>query len=185
MGRSRESVRENKAMQSILRGETPEKRIFVSMADKPTKKRGDIKSHLTDIMAEARVPWFCPDCNKVMKRKLDDKMWRIYGHCFNCQITIENKLRITGEYDDWADKKILKNQKSYLLEQIQSISDWKDQDDITFLNQTNPDGSGVTKETWKVDKKKNMKIAKEAIDNLSELVSKIDEKLVNLENKYL
>ena len=80
---------------------------------------------------------------------------------------------------------ISKNQKSYLLEQIQSISDWKDQDDITFLNQNRPDGSGVTKETWKVDKKKNMKIAKEAMDNLSELVSEIDEKLVNLENKYL
>ena len=28
MARSRESVRENKAMQSILRGETPEKRIM-------------------------------------------------------------------------------------------------------------------------------------------------------------
>ncbi len=185
MARSKESVRQNKAMQSILRGETPEKRIFVSMSDKATKKRGDVKSHLTDIMTEARVPWFCPDCNKVMKRKLDDKMWRIYGHCFNCQVTIENKLRITGEYDDWAEKKVLNNQKSYLLEQIQSISDWKNQDDITFLNQNRPDGSGVTKETWKVDKKKNMKIATEAIDNLSELVSKIDEKLVNLENKYL
>lgn len=33
MARSRDSVRENKAFQQILRGETPEKRIFVAMED--------------------------------------------------------------------------------------------------------------------------------------------------------
>ena len=38
MGRSRESVRQNKAMQQILRGETPEKRIFVAMEDTNEKK---------------------------------------------------------------------------------------------------------------------------------------------------
>ena len=39
MARSRESVRENKAMQSILRGETPEKRIFVSTVDKEFQEK--------------------------------------------------------------------------------------------------------------------------------------------------
>ena len=35
MARSRESVRENKAMQAILRGETPEKRIMVGFNEIP------------------------------------------------------------------------------------------------------------------------------------------------------
>ena len=35
----RERVRQNKAMQSILRGETPEKRIFVSQVDLEFKKK--------------------------------------------------------------------------------------------------------------------------------------------------
>ena len=33
MARSREDVRQNKAMQQILRGETPDRRIFVAMED--------------------------------------------------------------------------------------------------------------------------------------------------------
>ena len=180
-GYSRETERQNKALQTILDGGEPEKRIFVSMSDIKKKKKGDQKSHLTDIMAEARVPWFCPSCDKVMKRKLDDKMWRLFGHCFDCQVKMENKLRITGEYDDWAEKKVLNNKKSYLLEQVQSITEWKNQDDITFLNQTNPDGSSVTKETWKIDKEQNLKLAQEALDNINELITDIDEKLIKLE----
>ena len=61
MARSRESVRENKAMQSILRGETPEKRIMVGYRDdKKVTNQGDKISELSEIMQEARMPWFCP-----------------------------------------------------------------------------------------------------------------------------
>ena len=99
MGRSSESVRENKAMQSILRGETPEKRIFIATEDKEfkekmklereaDKKRMDEKLEATK---EARMPWFCPSCDKIMKKRLDEKMWYLYTHCFDCQIEIENK----------------------------------------------------------------------------------------------
>ena len=75
----------------------------------------------------------------------------------------------------------MNNKKSYLLEQVQSITEWKNQDDITFLNQTNPDGSGVTKETWKIDKEQNLKLAQEALDNINELIADIDEKLIKLD----
>ena len=88
MARSREEVRQNKAMQSILRGETPEKRIMVGF-DKKTEKQGDQIDRLSDIMKEARVPWFCPKCKSVMKKRLDERMWYLHGHCFNCQITME------------------------------------------------------------------------------------------------
>ena len=46
MARSRESVRENKAMQSILRGETPEKRIIVSKVDKDFQKKMKLEREL-------------------------------------------------------------------------------------------------------------------------------------------
>ena len=39
MARSRENVRQNKAMQSILRGETPEKRIFITKEDNEFKEK--------------------------------------------------------------------------------------------------------------------------------------------------
>ena len=69
MARSREEVRQNKAMQSILRGETPEKRVMVGF-DTKKELKGDQIDRLSDIMIEARVPWFCPKCKSVMKRRL-------------------------------------------------------------------------------------------------------------------
>ena len=38
-GYSRENERQNKALKSILRGETPEKRIFVAQEDLEFKKK--------------------------------------------------------------------------------------------------------------------------------------------------
>jgi len=182
-GYSKDSERQNQALRSILEGGTPEKRIFVSMMDKKEEVKGDRKSHLTDIMAEARVPWFCPECDKVMKRKLDDKMWRLFGHCFDCQVIMENKLRITGEYDDWAKKKVLLNQRSFVEEQLQNVDEWKNQGDITFYNQINPDGHSVEKEKWDINKEKIIEQADEAIGHFKELLEKIDLELSQIETK--
>ena len=82
MARSREEVRQNKAMQSILRGETPEKRIMVGYNKKEEKQVGDKIDPISEVMKEVRMPWFCPKCKKVMKKRLDNKIWFIYNHCF-------------------------------------------------------------------------------------------------------
>ena len=81
MARSREDVRQNKAMQQILRGETPDKRIFVAMEDineqKERKKLSDKErkeaEKRTEALKAARMPWFCPKCDKVMKKNIDDE----------------------------------------------------------------------------------------------------------------
>ena len=72
MARPKEEVRQNKAMRSILRGETPEKRIMVGFESKDEKPTGDKIDRLSDIMKEARMPWFCPSCKKVMKKRVDN-----------------------------------------------------------------------------------------------------------------
>ena len=105
MGYSKEAERQNEVLGSLLKGETPEKRVMVGY-EGVKESGGDKISHLTDIMKEARMPWFCPDCKKVMKQRLDDKFWRIFGHCFDCQIQFENKLRIAGTYKEWEENKI-------------------------------------------------------------------------------
>ena len=43
-----------------------------------------------------------------MKSRLDDKFWRMMGHCFNCQVEIENKKRIEGTYEEWKTTKSIK-----------------------------------------------------------------------------
>ena len=123
-GKSKDAERENKALSAILRGEEVEKRSIVGYTPEAQKNEGGKtrKSELTDIMASVRMPWFCPECKKAMKKKLDDKFWRMMGHCFDCQVEYENKLRVKGEFDAWAQKKMLENQKSQLKDLEQSIT---------------------------------------------------------------
>ncbi len=72
MSEYRERVRQNKAMRSILRGETPEKRIFVPQEDLEFKKKLQKEKELEqkrvdeklEATKEARLPWFCPECKK-------------------------------------------------------------------------------------------------------------------------
>ena len=176
-GYSRENQRQNAALQSILRGETPEKRILVAKEDKEFKekmrlereaerKRVDEKFEATK---EARMPWFCPECDKIMKKRLDNKMWYLYGHCFDCQIKVENKMRIDGTYDSWAEKKVIANKLAWIREQKQSIEDFKKQDKVEFWEQFRPDGYSVDKEKWQMNVVEFKRQADEALEYLQKI----------------
>jgi hypothetical protein len=177
MARSRENVRQNKAMQSILRGETPEKRIMVAMEDTKEKKERqkqiakerEESSERSEALKGARTPWFCPECDKVMKKRLDDKMHRLYGHCFNCQLQIENKMRIDGTYDEWENKKVIANKLAWIKEQKQSIEEFKKQKSPEFYQQFRPDGYSVDKEKWTIDMGAITKQADEALKELKKI----------------
>ena len=159
MARSRESVRENKAMQSILRGETPEKRILVSKVDKDFQEKIKLEREIEqerineklEATKEARMPWFCSSCNKVMKNLMDEKMWYLYQHCFDCQIKVENKMRINGTYDEWATKKVNQNKLAWIRDQKQQLKEFMEQKTPTFYNQVRPDGYSLDEEKWNAD----------------------------------
>ena len=107
-GYSRESERQNNALRAIMRGDTPEKRIMVANVDKEfqefvKKEREEEQKRINEKLEatkEARLPWFCPDCKRVMKRNIDEKMWYLHGHCFECQLEIENRMMIEGTFDE-------------------------------------------------------------------------------------
>ena len=177
MSEYRERVRQNKAMRSILRGETPEKRIFVSKVDKEfqekmklekeaERKRIDEKFEATK---EARMPWFCSTCEKVMKRDLDEKMWYLYQHCFDCQIKIENKMRIDGTYNEWEQEKVKQNKLSRVREEIEKLKEFKKQTMPTFLNQVAADGYTLDKEKWQGNFEQLKKQADEALKHLQKV----------------
>ena len=96
-----EHDRHVRARKEILAGGIPEKRIMVAVEDKEfieqrkQEKREEQRKALDRLEAtkDARTPWFCPSCEKVMKKNLDDKMWRLYGHCFDCQVDVEHRMR--------------------------------------------------------------------------------------------
>ena len=168
MARSKENVRENKAMQSILRGENPEKRIMVGY-DTNKKPSGDQIDRLSDIMKEARMPWFCPSCDKVMKKRLDNQSWILHNHCFDCQVEFENKLRIDGNYNEWVSERVRKSKLDWIKDQKQEITELKNQKAPEFLEQFRPDGYSVDKEKWQMNPKEFEKQMDEALDHLQKL----------------
>ena len=182
-----EHQRHVKARESILRGETPEKRIIVSFEDpkekkereKQIKEERERSNERIDALKEAKMPWFCPECNKVMKQRLDDKMYRLYNHCFDCQVKLENKLRVEGKYEEWEEKKVLNNQLSYIKDQIQSVEDWVDESENspTIFNQVGVDKIEIEEEKWSNNREAIDKMSEEALEGLNKIKEEVEEKL--------
>jgi len=173
MGYSKESERQNKALGDLLAGKTPEKRVMVGYEGKT--ESGDKISRLSDVMKEARMPMFCPKCDVIMKKKrLDNKFWGMFGHCFDCQVKIENKMRIAGTYDEWEKNKIKENKISFIKEQIQAIAEWKDMKAPEFYNNVGVNEPMLEKEKWDIDVKKITKEAEEAIEKFTEELEKLE-----------
>ncbi len=51
-----------------------------------------------------RLPLACPKCSNRMKKRLDKKMYRIHGFCFDCVIDYEASLKKAGLYEDYEKK---------------------------------------------------------------------------------
>jgi|TARA_R110000803_G_scaffold206790_1_gene274273 hypothetical protein len=173
MGYSKETERQNKALNDILAGRESEKRVIVGYKGKG-KEKGDVIPKITELMQGVRMPWFCPDCKVVMKKKLDDKMWRLFGHCFDCQITIENKLRIEGKYEEWAEEKIKQNKIAFIKDQIQAISEWRDSKAPEWYNNVGVDKPELEKEKWDIDMEKVRKEATEALEKYEEVLTELE-----------
>jgi ribosomal protein L37AE/L43A len=143
---------------------------------KEPEKHGDKIHRLSDIMKEARMPWFCPSCEKVMKKRLDDKFWRIMGHCFDCQVEMENKLRVSGEYEEWEKNKILENKKAYLKDLKQSIDEFEASGGkTTFFNEVGVDEKSVEKEEWSMGQENFDKLVTEAREHIDKLEMELED----------
>ena len=173
MGYSKETERQNKALGDLLQGRAPEKRVMVGYEGKE-KEKGDIIPKMTEIMKGVRMPWFCPECDSVMKQKLDDKMWRLFGHCFDCQVKIENKLRIECKYEEWAEEKIRQNKISFLKDSIQKINEFRNQKAPEFYNQVGVNYPELEKEKWDVDMTQVNAMADEALEEYTKVLNELE-----------
>jgi ribosomal protein L37AE/L43A len=167
MGYSSDNERQNKVLGDLISGKTPEKRVMVGYEGEKQITTGDKISELSDIMKDARMPWFCPNCKKTMKKRLDNKMWLLYNHCFDCQIDFENKLRIKGEYEEWENGKVKRNQKAYLEDLLVSLEEWRNTK-IEFQEQVGAKNIEMEKEKWT----QNQEQIKEMADKAEEFIRK-------------
>ena len=186
-GYSKEADRQNKALKDLMSGKEHTKEyVQVGYEGKEENLGGKTrKSDLTDVMASVRMPFFCPKCDKAMKKTLDDKFWRMMGHCFDCQVEMENKLRVKGEFDEWAERKMLENQKSYLKDMEQSLDDFeKTGGKKEFFNQVGVNTPELEKEKWEMGETEFAKTISEARDFIKEkqeVVTKAEQQLTGAE----
>ena len=182
-GYSKESERQNKALKDLMSGKEYEKDYAqVGYEGKQENLGGKTReSELSKTMQSARMPWFCPKCKKAMKKRLDDKFWRIQGHCFDCQVDFEHRLRLEGTFEEYAKTKILENQKAYLKDLEQSIDDFEKTDGKReFFNQVGVNTPELEKEKWEMGEEQFEKTISEARDFIREkreLVEKAENEL--------
>ena len=60
-----------------------------------------------------------PNCRKEtctcnMPKRLDEKMRRIHGMCFDCVIDMEHKIRLEGKWDEYEKRKVKENAIAWL-----------------------------------------------------------------------
>ena len=48
-----------------------------------------------------KLPLFCPECNKLMKKNLDKKVYPAYQKCFDCVVDYEAELQKQGKSEEY------------------------------------------------------------------------------------
>ena len=174
-GRSKEAERQNVALKNILDGKPTEKRSMVGYQGEQEKNLGGKtrESELSKIMKSVRMPLFCPKCKKTMKKKLDDKFWRLFEHCWDCQIDFEHKLRLEGKYDEWATERAKNNQKGWIEDMIQSIEQWRTERPVDQIYNVGVKDPEVKIEKAQVNEKALNKLADDAIKDLKKMKENI------------
>ncbi len=173
MGYSKETERQNKVLGDILAGKEPEKRVMVGYEGKK-KKKGDVIPKMTELMQDVRMPLFCKKCNKVMKHRLDDKMWKLFDHCFDCQIKFENKLRVEGKFDEWQEEKVKQNKLAFLKDAIDQIKEFKKMKAPEFYNNVGVNYPELEKEKWDMNVSQLEEMADEALKTYTEIIEKLE-----------
>lgn len=69
-------------------------------------------------MQHAVMPWWCPNCTKVMNHRFDRKFFFTKGWCYDCNIEFEGKLRLDGLYEKYEKCLIASNEKAILRDKI-------------------------------------------------------------------
>ncbi len=145
---------EDKVLEDILKGRETRKKIFVPVEDREFKKELKLqrekeqkkRNEISEVLQEARMPWFCPECKKVMKKRLDDKFWRLRKKCFDCVVEEETEMRINGTWKEYEQKIVNDNVDGWLKDQEGGFEEWKKQvrQDKSFV--VNKEGAV---ENWK------------------------------------
>lgn len=122
---------------------------------------------------DAKMPWFCPECEKAMNHRFDTKFWRIRGKCMDCVVKDETEMRRNGTWKEYEQEKIRANYRSALIDYIEELKDLhRTVKKPEFL--LADDKNILMNETWDVDMDKVKKDIASDIEYYEELLVKFD-----------
>tara|TARA_B100000073_G_scaffold315702_1_gene291820 strand:- start:524 stop:850 length:327 start_codon:yes stop_codon:yes gene_type:complete len=99
----------------------------------------------------------------------------------DCQIEIETKMRYKGEFEEYAQRKVLENRKAYVKDLKQSIVEFeKTGGKAEFFNSVGVQEVELEKEKWEMGEEQFNKIVEEAYEHINKL-----EEAINEEEKLL
>ena len=129
-------------------------------------------SKLDSVRKEVFMPLCCPECNKVMKKRLDKPNYRIHKKCHDCVILFEHKLQINGnsKLQEYKEKLKTHNNVSY-INRLESY----------LLDAVNTSNEGYVSERGEVERWvggiNKEKLVKDIVQNAEEARKKLKNKI--------
>jgi hypothetical protein len=122
----------------------------------------------------------CPkeNCTCGFPKKLDEKMRRIHGMCFDCVIDMEHKIRLEGKWEEYEKTKLKENALAWLQDAE------KDKnlivDELSRLEFTNDFGD-IEKWDTKVNKEELLKKIEDEFQTFkTDFIEKLEKDLENM-----
>lgn len=140
-------------------------------------KKGKL-DEIRDLLVANRMPSHCPECNEPMKKRLDEKFWKLEKRCFDCQVNFEHNLRIEGKFEEYQRNRILKNAEAWLADAEKEAKEIIEvfKNPLTFAN------SDGTFEEWTGGKTAE-EVAQQIEEEFDEFKKNFIEKLKTVEER--
>ena len=131
-------------------------------------------SKLDVVKKEVHIPLCCPNCGKVMKKRLDKPNYKIHKKCFDCVIDFEGRLKhVPGRYEKYIKELELKNKLTSLDKIENMLLDIANTSNSGFVSEDGViekwvggiDAKKYTKDIKKYADKTRKKLEKELNDN--------------------
>ena len=123
---------------------------------------------LTELRKSIRMPLCCPKCGTRMNKRLDKKFYKLRGHCFDCNVAEEHKMRIEGTYKQY-ERETIGKKLDVLYENVKdSFDDFIENVGKQYITESGLKEEwygGLTKDEYKAITDIELSKLKEKIDN--------------------
>jgi len=75
---------------------------------------------LDTVRKSVQMPLSCPHCDRVMRKKIDKKMWMLRGKCLDCIVEEDTEKMKKGQFKKY-EKETISNNMDYYFEQVKDF----------------------------------------------------------------